>query len=90
MSFGVSHIKAVGVAIITVILLAIGSLAVGLAATKEEVSRLPRHSAAHPAARLSLKKGPKAKAEEAAKAKTENAPSPPGAGCRNHLHRRSC
>ena len=38
MSFGVSHIKAVGAAIIPVIPLAIGSLAVGLAATKEEVS----------------------------------------------------
>jgi hypothetical protein len=74
----VSHIKAVGVAIITVILLAIGSLAVGLAATKEEVSRC--RAIQQPVQRRDcfefLKKGPKAKAEEAAKAKTENAPSP--------------
>ena len=79
MSFGVSHIKAVGVAIIAVIPLAIGSLAVGLAATKEEVSRC--RAIQQPVQRRDcfefLKNGPKAKAEEAAKAKTENAPSPP-------------
>ena len=38
-SFGVSNIKAMGVAIIAAILLAIGSPPVALAATEEEVSR---------------------------------------------------
>ena len=78
MSFGVSHIKAVGVAIIAAIPLAIGN-PVALAATKDEVSRC--RAIQQPIQRRdcfeSLKKGPKAKAEEAAKAKTENAPSPP-------------
>ena len=50
-----------------------------LAATKEEVSRC--RAIQQPVQRRDcfgfLKKGPKAKAEEAAKAKTENAPSPP-------------
>ena len=78
MSFGVYHIKAVGVAIIAAIPLAIGN-PVALAATKDEVSRC--RAIQQPIQRRdcfeSLKKGPKAKAEEAAKAKTENAPSPP-------------
>ena len=72
MSFGVPHIKAVAA-----IPLAIGN-PVALAATKDEVSRC--RAIQQPIQRRdcfkSLKKGPKAKAEEAAKAKTENAPSP--------------
>ena len=39
MSFGVSRIKAVGVAIVAAILLVIGSPAIVLALTKEEASR---------------------------------------------------
>ena len=88
MSFGVSHIKAVGVAIITAIPLAIGSLAVGLAATKEEVSALPRHSAAHPAARLFRvsEKRSEGQSRGSREGKNRKRAIPPGAGCRNHLH----
>jgi hypothetical protein len=71
-SFNVSNIKAMGVAIIGAVLLAIGSPTIALAATKEEVSRC--RAIDRPIQRRecfeSLKKRPKPKAEEATKAKT--------------------
>ena len=79
MSFGLSRIKAVGVAIVAAILLVIGSPAIVSALTKEEASRCRamRNYIERRDCFESLKEGPKAKAEEAAKAKTGNAPSPP-------------
>jgi hypothetical protein len=78
-SFGLSRIKAVGVAIVAAILLVIGSPAIVSALTKEEASRCRamRNYIERRDCFESLKEGPKAKAEEAAKAKTGNAPSPP-------------
>jgi len=81
------RIRAVGVAIIAAILLAIGSPAVAPAATMEEVSRCRamRNHIQRWDCFKSLKEGPKAKAtdapkagaEDSAKAKTGNTPSPP-------------
>ena len=78
MSFGVSRIKAVGVAIVAAIPLVIGSPAIVSALTKEEASRCRamRNYIERRDCFESLKEGPKAKAEEAAKPKTGNAPSP--------------
>ena len=96
MSFGVSHIKAVGLAIIAAIPLAIGN-PVALACDEGGVLRC--RAIQQPIQRRDcfeyLKKGPKAKAEEAAKAKTENAPyarlgrsiTPPCATDNHRLHR---
>ena len=72
------HIKAVGAAIVAAIPLTIGSPAVAPSATKEQVSRCRaiRNNIDRRDCFESLKEGPKAKAEEAAKAKTGNAPSP--------------
>ena len=79
MSFGVSRIKAVGVAIVAAILLVVGSPAIVSALTKEEASRCRamRNYIERRDCFESLKEESKAKAEEAAKAKTGNAPSPP-------------
>jgi hypothetical protein len=78
-SFGASHIKAMGVAVIAAIPLVIGSPNVAPAVTKEEALRC--RAIQEPIQRrdcfASLREGSKAKAEEAAKAKTGNAPSPP-------------
>ena len=78
MSFGVSRIKAVGVAIVAAILLLIGSPAIVSALTKEEASRCRalRNYVERRDCFASLREELKAKAEEAAKAKTGNAPSP--------------
>jgi hypothetical protein len=76
-SFGVSRIKAVGVAIVAVIPLVIGSPAVVSALTKDEASRCRaiRNYIERRDCFESLREESKAKAEEAAKAKTGNAPS---------------
>ena len=81
-SFGVSRIKAVGVAIVAAILLVVGSPAIVSALTKEEASRCRamRNYIERRDCFESLKEESKAKAEEAAKAKTGNAPSPPAPG----------
>jgi hypothetical protein len=78
-SFGVSRIKAVGVAIVAVIPLVIGSPAVVSALTKEAASRCRaiRNYIERRDCFESLREESKAKAEEAAKAKTGNAPSTP-------------
>jgi hypothetical protein len=78
LSFGVSRIKAVGVAIVAAILLVIGSPAIVSALTKEEASRCRamRNYIERRDCFASLREESKAKAEEAAKAKTGNAPSP--------------
>ena len=78
MSFGVSRIKAVGVGIVPTILLVIGSPAIVAALTKEEASRCRamRNYIERRDCFASLREELKAKAEEAAKAKTGNAPSP--------------
>jgi hypothetical protein len=78
-SFGVSRMKAVGVGIVAAILLVIGNPAIVSALTKEEASRCRamRNYVERRDCFESLKEGPKEKAEEAAKAKTGNAPSPP-------------
>jgi hypothetical protein len=77
-SFGVSRIKAVGVAIVAAIPLAIGSPAVVSALTKEEASRCRamRNYIERRDCFESLREESKGKADEAAKAKTGNAPSP--------------
>ena len=77
MSFGVSRIKAVGVAIVAAILLVIGSPAIVSALTKEEASRCRamRNYIERRDCFESLREESKAKAEEAAKAKTGNSPS---------------
>ena len=79
MSFGVSRIKAVGVAIVAAILLVIGSPAIVSALTKEEASRCRamRNYIERRDCFEFLREESKAKAEEAAKAKTGNSPSPP-------------
>ena len=81
-SFGVSRIKAVGVAIVAAILLVVGSPAIVSALTKEEASRCRamRNYIERRDCFESLKEESKAKAEEAAKAKTGSAPSPPAPG----------
>jgi len=78
LSFGVSRIKAVGVAIVAAILLVIGSPAIVSALTKEEASRCRamRNYIERRDCFASLREESKAKAEEAVKAKTGNAPSP--------------
>ena len=77
--FGVAHINAAGMAIIAAIPFAIGSPPVALAATREEVSRCRavRNNIERRDCFEALKEGSKAKADEAAKAKKGNAPSPP-------------
>ena len=77
-SFGVSHIKAVGVAIVAAILFVVGSPAIVSALTKEEASRCRamRNYIERRDCFESLKEESKAKAEEAAKSKTGSAPSP--------------
>ena len=77
--FGVAHINAAGMAIIAATPFAIGSPPVALAATREEVSRCRavRNNIERRDCFEALKEGSKAKADEAAKAKTGNAPSPP-------------
>ena len=72
MSFGVSRIKAVGVGIVPAILLVIGSPAIVAALTKEEASRCRamRNYIELRDCFASLREELKAKAEEAAKAKT--------------------
>jgi hypothetical protein len=69
----------VGVAIVAPILLVVGSPAIVSALTKEEASRCRamRNYIERRDCFESLKEESKAKAEEAAKAKTGNAPSPP-------------
>jgi hypothetical protein len=81
-SFGVSRIKAVGVAIVAAILLVVGSPAIVSALTKEEASRCRamRNYIERRDCFESLKEESKAKAEEAAKAQTGSAPSPPAPG----------
>jgi hypothetical protein len=81
-SFGVSRTKAVGVAIVAAILLVVGSPAIVSALTKEEASRCRamRNYIERRDCFESLKEESKAKAEEAAKAKTGGAPSPPAPG----------
>jgi hypothetical protein len=78
-SFGKSHIKAIGVAVIAAVPLVIGSPNVAPAVTKEEALRC--RAIQEPVQRrdcfASLRERSKAKADEAAKAKTGNAPQPP-------------
>jgi hypothetical protein len=78
-SFGGLNIKALGVAMVAAILLAIGSPPVAPAATKEEVSgcRAVQQPIQRRDCFASLKKRPKARTEEAMKAKTGNAPPSP-------------
>ena len=87
MSFGVYHIKAVGVAIIAAIPLAIGN-PVALAATKDEVSRcraIQQPIQRRDCFRVSEKRS-EGQSRGGREGKNRKRAIPPGAGCRNHLH----
>ena len=86
-SFGVSRIKAVGVAIVAAILLVVGSLAIVSALTKEEASRcraMRNYIERRDCFELS-ERGVEGEGRGSRKGEDGKRAITPGAGSRNHL-----